>query len=66
MLRTDHKCSFQADKLRLSRLRSGRYLPKNFEKIALSKIQIQQLRNFDIPYDPETGEREDEHLLDEE
>lgn len=39
--------------------RSGKFLPRNFEKISISKLQIDQLRKRNIEYDPETGKRTD-------
>ncbi len=39
--------------------RAGQMLPKNFELIAISKLQIDRLRAVGIVFDPETGQRED-------
>ena len=45
-------------------IRAGRVLPPNFERIALSQLQIRRLRDGGIEYDPETGTRVDAEVID--
>lgn len=39
--------------------RAGRMLPKNFEKIPISKLQQDKLAALGIEYNPRTGQRRD-------
>ena len=39
-------------------------LPKNFQNIPLSKLQVDRLKAVNIAYDPETGLREDGEIMD--
>ncbi|KAK4691784.1 hypothetical protein P7C71_g5292, partial [Lecanoromycetidae sp. Uapishka_2] len=39
--------------------RTTRWLPENFDRIPINKLQIDRLKSENIAYDPETGQRED-------
>ncbi|KAL2042980.1 hypothetical protein N7G274_004038 [Stereocaulon virgatum] len=49
----------KARNMKMDYLKSSRILPPNFDRIPLSKPHIDRLRGVGIQYDPETGQRVD-------